>query len=90
MPQIKSRHKHLRKTLKRTQRNRGLKQQVKSATRAALEAAATGDEQQSREALSQAAKAIDKASKAGVIHPRRGARKKSVLARQVAEAQAVE
>ncbi len=90
MPQMKSRHKHLRKTLKRTQRNRALKQQVKLATRAAREAAGDGDEQQTREALSRAYKAVDKATQAKVLHPRRGGRKKSVLARQVAQARGAE
>ena len=90
MPQMKSRHKHLRKTFKRTQRNRALKQQVKLATRTAREAAGDGDEQQAREALSRAYKAVDKATKMGAFHPRRGDRKKSVLARQVAEARGAE
>ena len=88
MPQTKSRHKHVRKTRTRTRRNRMLKEEVKHATRAAREAARAGDEQQIGEALSRAYKAVDKAAKAGALHTRRGDRKKSVLARQVARTRA--
>ncbi len=88
MPQIKSRRKHIRQTEKRTRRNRRLKEQVAKSTRAALEAARSGDEEEIQQAMNRAYKAIDKASQAGVFHARRGDRKKSLLAQQVAELQA--
>ncbi len=88
MPQIKARHKHIRQTAKRTRRNRQFKDQIKYATRAALERVRSGDEQETQEALNRAYQAIDKATKAGVLHPRRAGRKKSVLARQAGTAQA--
>ncbi len=88
MPQIKSRHKHIRQTEKQTRRNRRLKEQVAKSTRAALEAARSDDEEAIQQAMSRAYKAIDKASRAGAFHARRGDRKKSLLARQVAELQA--
>jgi len=87
MPQIKSRRKHVRQTRKRTLRNRRLKEQVAKSTRAALEAAGSNDEEEIKQAISRAYKAIDKASRVGVFHARRAARKKSRLARQVAELQ---
>jgi len=90
MPQIKSRRKHIRQTEKHTRRNRRLKKEVASLSRAVVEVARSKDEQEIPEALSRAYRAIDKASKAGVFHARRGDRKKSVLARQVAELQAKE
>ena len=88
MPQIKSRRKHVLQTAKRTRRNRTLKEAVARLSRAALETARSGDEQEVQEALSRAYRSIDKASKAGTFHARRGDRKKSLLARQVAEIQA--
>ena len=88
MPQIKSRRKHIRQTEKRTLRNRRLKQEIAKSTRAALEATRSADEEEIQQAINRAYKAIDKASQAGVFHARRGDRKKSLLARQVAELQA--
>ena len=88
MPQIKSRRKHIRQTEKRTLRNRRLKQEIAKSARAVLEAAPSDDEEEIQQAINRAYKAIDKASRAGVFHARRGDRKKSLLARQVAELQA--
>ncbi len=90
MPQIKARSKHIRQTEKRTRRNRRLKKEVARLSRAVMEVARRGDEQEIHEALSHAYKAIDKASKVGAFPSQRGDRKKSVLARQVAELQAEE
>ena len=88
MPQIKSRRKHIRQTEKRTLRNRRLKQEMAKSTRAVLDAARSDGEEEIQQAMNRAYKAIDKASRAGVFHARRGDRKKSLLARQVAELQA--
>ena len=88
MPQIESRRKHIRQTEKRTRRNRRLKQEIAKSTRAVLEAARSDDEEEIQQAISRAYKAIDKAGQAGAFHTRRGDRKKSLLARQVAELQA--
>lgn len=88
MPQIKSRRKHIRQTEKRTLRNRRLKQEIAKSTRAVLETARSDAEEEIQQAMNRAYKAIDKASRAGVFHARRGDRKKSLLARQVAELQA--
>ena len=88
MPQIKSRRKHIRQTEKHTLRNSRLKQEVAKSTRAAVQAARSGDGEEIQQVISRAYKAIDKASRAGTFHARRGDRKKSLLARQVAEIQA--
>jgi len=88
MPQIQSRRKHIRQTEKRTLRNRRLKQEMAKSTRAVLDAARSDGEEEIQQAMNRAYKAIDKASRAGVFHARRGDRKKSLLARQVAELQA--
>ena len=90
MPQTKARHKHIRQSAKRTRRNRKLKEEIKYATRAALDTAREGDQEEIQTALTRAYKAIDKAAKVGTFHSRRKDRKKSVLARQVAELQAAE
>ena len=88
MPQIKSRRKHMRQTEKRTLRNRRLKQEMAKSTRVVLEAARSDGEEEIQQAMNRAYKAIDKASRVGVFHARRGDRKKALLARQVAELQA--
>ena len=90
MPQIKARDKHIRQSAKRTRRNRRLKEQIKYATRAALDTARGGEQEEIGAALARAYKAIDKAAKVGTFHSRRRDRKKSVLARQVAQLQAAE
>ncbi len=87
MPQTQSRRKDIRKAEKHRARNRALKVTAKKAERAVLAAAEEGDSEQVDSALSAAYKAIDKAAKAGVIHPNTAARRKSRLARKAAAAQ---
>ena len=74
MPQIKSRKKDLRKAEARHERNLVKKRTAKMALRAAKE-------QPSPQAPEVAAayKALDKAAKAGVLHPRTAARRKARL-----------
>ena len=87
MPQTQSRRKDIRQAEKHHARNRALKLTAKKAARAVLAAAEEGDSEQVGSALSVAYKAIDKAAKAGVIHPNTAARRKSRLAREAAAAQ---
>lgn len=85
MPQTQSRRKHVRQAEKRRERNRSLKKALKVATRAVLEAAAAEDQQVAQSALSAAYKTIDKAVKVGVIHANTAARRKSKLAKKLAD-----
>ncbi len=74
MPQTKSRKKDLRQARARRQRNLKVKRAYRKAVRAAREAGETvGPE------VSQAYKALDKAAKTHVLHPRAAARRKARL-----------
>jgi small subunit ribosomal protein S20 len=74
MPQIKSRKKDLRKAEARHDRNLVKKRTAKMALRAARE----GGSPEAPE-VAAAYKALDKAAKAGVLHQRTAARRKSRL-----------
>ena len=83
MPQIKSRKKDLRQARARHDRNVEVRRRTRLAVRAAREA---GDP--SGEEVAQAYKALDKAAKRGVIHPRTAARRKSRLLKRLQREQA--
>lgn len=74
MPQIKSRKKDLRKAQARHERNLVKKRAAKMALRAAREQGAPDAPE-----VAAAYKALDKAAKAGIIHPRTAARRKARL-----------
>ncbi len=74
MPQIKSRKKDLRQARARHQRNLGVKRAYKSAVRAARDLG-----QPEAPEVAAAYKALDKAAKTHVLHPRAAARRKARL-----------
>ena len=74
MPQMKSRKKDLRKAEVRHERNLIKKRAARMALRAAREQGAP-----SAPEVAAAYKALDKAAKAGVLHPRTAARRKARL-----------
>ena len=78
MPQIKSRKKDLRQAKARHQRNLGVKRTYKTAVRAARELG-----QADAPEVAAAYKALDKAAKTNVMHPRAAARRKSRLMRKL-------
>ena len=82
MANIKSQIKRNRQTIKRTERNKAVRSELKTRTKAALNGADEGAE--NAEALARAAqKRIDKAAAKGVIHKNAAARRKSRLARRI-------
>lgn len=82
MPQNRSMKKRLRQLRKRTARNRAYRSRMRNAMRAAREAGkAQADDLQARAVAAQ--RAIDKAAKAGAIHRRNAARKKSRLMKAI-------
>ena len=85
MPQTQSMRKRLRQSHRRRQRNLALKTRAKAARRAVVDNLGAANAEESREHLRLAQKAIDKAARRGAIHPRTASRRKSKLARQVAE-----
>ena len=78
MANIKSQIKRNRQTIKRTERNKAVRSEVKTRTKRAATAAAEGAD--NAEELARAAqKRIDTAAAKGVIHKNAAARRKSRL-----------
>ena len=82
MANIKSQIKRNRQNEKRRLRNKSVRSDVRTRTKAA-EAAAVEGAEGADEALRVALKRIDKAAAKGVIHPNQAARRKSRLVKRV-------
>jgi small subunit ribosomal protein S20 len=85
MANIKSQIKRNRQNERRRLRNKGIRTELKSEAKKVREAASTGDAS-AAEAYRSAARDLDKAASKGSIHKRTAARRKSRLARQLAQA----
>ena len=83
MANIKSQKKRILTNAKSADRNKAVKSELKTAIRAAREAAAAGDKAAAASALALAAKKLDKAVSKGVIHKNQAANRKSALAKKV-------
>ena len=83
MANIKSQMKRNRQNEKRRLRNRTVRSEVNTRTKAALAAVDYDDAAAADEALRLAVKRIDKAAAKGVIHKNTAARRKSRLVREV-------
>ena len=80
MANIKSQLKRIKTNRRATERNEAIKSEVKTAIRRFREAAAAGDADAAKAALSTASVKLDKAASKGVIHKNQAANKKSALA----------
>ena len=83
MANIKSQIKRNRQNEKRRLRNRAVRSEINTRTKAAIDAAEYDDDQTAAEALRLAVKRIDKAAAKGAIHKNTAARRKSRLAREI-------
>jgi small subunit ribosomal protein S20 len=83
MPIIKSSVKDLRRTERRTARNRAAKGKLRSSLKATRAALASGKAEAATTALSQATPIIDRAVSKKVLHKNAAARHKSRLMRQL-------
>ncbi len=83
MANIKSQIKRNRQNEKRRLRNRTVRSEVNTRTKAALAAFEHEDDETAAEALRLAVKRIDKAASKGVIHKNTAARRKSRLVREI-------
>lgn len=81
MANTKSSKKDLRRTAKRTIRNKGTRTSLKTHVKKVRTAAASGDATGTKEALVLAVSAIDKAAQRGIIHKNGAARRKSRAAK---------
>jgi small subunit ribosomal protein S20 len=85
MANTKSAIKRWHQSLKRRDRNRTTRTIMRSAVRNLRETAAAGDETATKEALTAAYSALDRAAKKGAIHTGKADRTKSRLAALVAK-----
>lgn len=83
MPNTRSAAKRARQSERRRQRNQAVKSATRTAVRRTREALEAGDIQVAATRLRDAAAALDRAAKKGVIHPNQAARRKSRLARRL-------
>ena len=84
MANIESQKKRNRQNEAARQRNRAMNSELKTRSRTAIEAAEAGDAAAAQEALRMAQKRIDEAASSGLLHKSTAARRKSRLAKQVA------
>ena len=84
MANIKSQIKRIKTNAKRTERNKAVKSELRTWVRKFREAAAAGDADAARSALTEASVKLDKAVSKGVIHQNQAANKKSAMARKMA------
>ena len=85
MANIKSQMKRNRQNVKRNERNKAVRSELKTRTKAALAAAESGDARAAEEALRLAQQRIDTAVSKGVLHKNTAARRKSRLVKRVKE-----
>jgi small subunit ribosomal protein S20 len=85
MANIKSQMKRNRQNVKRSERNKAIRSELKTRMKAALMAAESGDAVAAGKALQVAQKRIDTAVSKGVLHKKTAARRKARLARRVNE-----
>ncbi len=90
MANKKSSKKDLRRTAKRTVRNKTTKTALKTYVKKAKVAAAGEDQQSATAALSLAQKMLDKAAQRGIIHKNQAARRMSRVAKAANKAAAAE
>ena len=83
MANIKSQLKRIGTNRKAAERNKAVKSELKTAVRAAKEAATNGDKAAASAALAVATKKLDKAVSKGVIHKNQAANRKSAIANKV-------
>ncbi len=83
MANIKSQIKRNRQNEKARQRNKTVRSEIKTRSKAAIDAARTGDTDAAAEALKIAQARIDVAATRGVLHAKTAARRKSQLTKQV-------
>lgn len=84
MANIKSNIKRIGTNQKAEERNKAVRSEVKTAVRAAREAATSGDKSAATAALAAATRKLDKAVSKGVIHKNQAANRKSAIAKKVA------
>lgn len=81
MANIKSQKKRIKTAEKARLRNRAIKSELKTATRAVRDAVAAGDAALAQETAQKANRLFDKAASKGVIHKNQAANRKSGISK---------
>jgi small subunit ribosomal protein S20 len=84
MANIKSQKKRNRQNVRRNERNKAVKSELKTAVRRFREAADSGDTATAQSQLRSASRLLDKAASKGVIHANQAANRKSAMAKRAA------
>ena len=84
MANIKSQIKRNKQNIAAHERNKSVKSALKTSIRRFREAASAGDADTAQQLAQTAAKKLDKAASAGVIHKNQAANKKSSIAKRAA------
>jgi small subunit ribosomal protein S20 len=84
MANIKSQIKRNRQTVKRAERNKAVRSELKTRTKAAVQAVDTGADD-AAELTRLAVKRIDSAASKGIIHKNAAARRKSRLMKKIGQ-----
>ena len=90
MANIKSQIKRNRQNAKRHERNKAVRTALKTSTKKVRQAMAAGDADSARSLQRETARALDKATSRGIVHPRTAARRKSRLAKAAKAAASAE
>lgn len=85
LPNIASAKKRVRQIETRTARNKAIKAKIRYSIKKFNEVLATGNTENTKSALKNAVKVIDKATAKGVIHKNTAARRKSRLYKKLAD-----
>jgi len=83
MPNLKAAKKHVRQTKKRTERNRRIKNELKTLKKKLMRAIKEGDKESSIEIYKKVVSKLDMAAKKKVIHKGNADRNKSRLAKKI-------
>ena len=84
MPNLKAAKKHVRQTKKQTDRNKGIKSELRTEKKKLLELITDKDKEKSEVLLKKVSSKYDMAAKKKIIHKKNADRNKSRLSKKVA------
>lgn len=87
MPVTKSAEKEMRKTKRRSLRNKAVRTRAKTMIDKAERLIFSGDIESARKAAAAAIRSLDKAAEKGILHPNNAARRKARLMKKLNQAQ---
>ncbi|MCK5706107.1 MAG: 30S ribosomal protein S20 [Candidatus Aureabacteria bacterium] len=83
MPNLKASKKHVRQTKKQTERNKGIKSELRTEKKKLLELISSKDKEKSEILLKKVSSKFDTAAKKNILHKKNADRNKSRLSKKV-------